>query len=51
MLGARNRFGFPDPDVRARYRSLGAAWLQTDRDGAVAITSDGQLERVTTCRP
>jgi competence protein ComEC len=51
MLGANNRFGFPDRDVRARYQSLGAAWRQTDRDGAVAITSDGQLERVATCRP
>ena len=50
MLGADNRFGFPAPEVRARYRSVGAAWRQTDRDGAVAIVSDGQLERVTTCR-
>jgi len=50
LLGASNRFGFPAREVRQRYERLGAAWLQTDRDGAVTIRSDGQLEAVTTCR-
>jgi competence protein ComEC len=50
MLGERNRFGFPAPEVRARYEALGAAWLETDGDGAVAVASDGQLARVTSCR-
>lgn len=50
LLGANNRFGFPAAEVRRRYERLGAAWLQTDRDGEVVIRSDGQLEQVTTCR-
>src|SRR5262249_20878620 len=50
MLGERNRFGFPAPEVRARYEALGTAWLETDRDGAVEVASDGQLVQVTTCR-
>lgn len=51
MLGAHNRFSFPAPEVRQRYRALGAAWRQTDRAGEVVVASDGQLERVVTCRP
>lgn len=50
MLGAHNRFWFPAPEVRQRYRWLGAAWRQTDAAGEVVVASDGQLERVTTCR-
>jgi competence protein ComEC len=50
MLGANNRFGFPATEVRDRYLGLGAAWRESDRDGAIAVVSDGQLERVTTCR-
>jgi beta-lactamase superfamily II metal-dependent hydrolase len=50
MLGANNRFAFPAPEVRARYAGMGAAWRQTDRDGEVVVTSDGQLETVASCR-
>ncbi len=49
-IGLRNRFHFPAAEVPARYRRLGAAWLQTDRDGEVAVDSDGQIARVRTCR-
>lgn len=49
-LGAHNRFGFPAPEVRRRYRRLGAAWRDTGADGAVHVVSDGQLERAQTCR-
>jgi len=50
LLGAENRFGFPALEVRRRHASMGAAWLQSDRDGEVVVVSDGQLERVATCR-
>lgn len=50
LLGADNRFGFPAPEVRRRYADLGAAWLQTDRTGEVVVSSDGQLEVVSSCR-
>jgi competence protein ComEC len=50
LLGARNRFGFPAAEVRRRYQGMGSAWLQSDRAGEVAMTSDGQLEVVETCR-
>lgn len=49
-LGANNRFHFPAPEVRERWQRAGARWLATDRDGEVVLTSDGQLERVATCR-
>jgi competence protein ComEC len=50
MLGARNRFGFPALEVVSRYASRGALFLRTDSSGEVEVESDGQLERVTTCR-
>jgi len=36
-VGYRNRFGFPKPDVLARYREIGARTLDTATDGAVSI--------------
>jgi competence protein ComEC len=35
--GWRNRWGFPRPEVVARYRALGARQLETGRDGAVDL--------------
>lgn len=35
--GYLNRFGFPAPDVAARYRAANAVVLRTDRDGAVRV--------------
>ncbi len=36
-VGYRNRFGFPKPDVLARYRGTGARILDTATSGAVSI--------------
>jgi len=38
--GAGNRFGFPAPDVMARWRASGATLLRTD-EGAVRFLADG----------
>jgi competence protein ComEC len=37
-LGQNNRYGFPRPEVEARYRDAGASFFRTDRDGAVIAT-------------
>ncbi len=47
--GRANRHGHPDPAVLARVRERGAALYRTDRDGAIAIDTDGRWLRVTTC--
>lgn len=36
-LGLRNRYGFPHPEVTARYQAIGARLLRTDRDGAIRV--------------
>ncbi|HEY5933816.1 MAG TPA: ComEC/Rec2 family competence protein [Kofleriaceae bacterium] len=38
--GRANQFGFPDPEVVARWASVGAEVARTDRDGAVIVTVD-----------
>ncbi len=47
--GRANRHGHPDPAVVARVRERGAALYRTDRDGAIAVDTDGRWLRVTTC--
>jgi competence protein ComEC len=37
-VGLHNRFGFPHPDVMARYRNLGIETFRTDLDGLVQMT-------------
>ena len=37
-VGFRNRFGFPHPDVMARYSARGVALHDTMRDGAITFT-------------
>lgn len=43
--GAANRFGFPAPEVVARWREAGAEVLRTDRGGAIIVelASDGSF--------
>jgi competence protein ComEC len=41
-VGERNRYGHPHAEVLARYARRGVALYRTDRDGAVAVTSDGR---------
>lgn len=41
-VGERNQFGFPSPEVQARYRALGTREHRTDTDGAVTFVSDGR---------
>ncbi len=47
--GSDNAFGFPRPDVLARYARAAVQVLRTDTDGAVIIRTDG--ETVKTIRP
>lgn len=42
--GYRNRFGFPAPDVVARYRAVGARSADTATAGAVSIRLGGEGE-------
>ena len=44
-LGYRNRYGFPEPGVVARYREAGAIVLRTDQCGAVTIEASPQQAR------
>ena len=45
-VGRANRFGFPAPDVLARYEHAGARCYRTDLHGAVRVESDGENIRV-----
>ena len=36
--GYRNQFGHPHKDVLARYRHVGAKWLNNADSGAIAVT-------------
>nr|WP_225412141.1 DNA internalization-related competence protein ComEC/Rec2 [Stigmatella hybrida] len=47
-VGRRNRFGFPHPEVEARYRAQGSECFRTDTDGAVTLESDGKDVRLHT---
>jgi len=38
--GRGNSFGFPSPDVVARWRDAGAVIARTDTDGAITVTID-----------
>ncbi len=47
-VGARN--GLPREEILARYAAAGAEILRTDRDGAIAIETDGRTVRYRTYR-
>jgi competence protein ComEC len=51
QLGRSNRFGFPAPEVKSRYRSGGSVWQGTNESGEIVAETDGQLIRWRTCRP
>jgi len=40
--GPDNVFGFPDPDVLDRHRKTGAKIFRTDKNGAIAIKTNGK---------
>lgn len=44
--GHHNRFGFPHPEVVARYEAIGSEVHRTDLDGAITFVTDGQALRV-----
>ncbi len=48
--GRGNVFGHPAPEVLQRYQSVGAEIFRTDRDGAIALDTDGWTATVGTCR-
>ncbi|MBE4752552.1 DNA internalization-related competence protein ComEC/Rec2 [Corallococcus sp. ZKHCc1 1396] len=50
-VGRRNRYGFPHPEVEARYRALGTECWRTDRDGAITLESDGKDVRLVSFLP
>jgi competence protein ComEC len=41
-VGERNRWGFPNPGVTARWRGRGADVWRTDRSGAITVTIDAR---------
>jgi competence protein ComEC len=46
--GRDNRFGHPAPAVLSRVHTSGAQIFRTDRDGAITITTDGNVVSVST---
>lgn len=44
-VGYRNRFGFPKPDVVARYQKVGSVILRSDRDGALIFHDRDSVTR------
>lgn len=46
--GAGNRFGFPHPEVIARYRAAGSRIYRTGVHGAIALRSDGNSVQIGT---
>ena len=49
-LGFKNRFRFPSQQVLRRYEALDCRVLRTDRDGAIALTTDGKELTLATYR-
>ncbi|MCP3141228.1 DNA internalization-related competence protein ComEC/Rec2 [Pyxidicoccus xibeiensis] len=50
-VGRRNRYGFPHPEVEARYRALGSECWRTDVGGAITVESDGRDVRLVSFLP
>jgi len=49
-VGARNRFGHPNPGTLGALDAVGARVWRTDREGAVTVTTDGASLRVSSAR-
>ncbi len=49
-VGARNRFGHPNPLTLASLDSVGIAVWRTDREGAITVTTDGRSLDVASAR-
>ena len=47
-VGARNRYGHPDPGVLERLVAGGARVFRTDRDGSITVSTDGRDLEVAT---
>ncbi len=47
-VGQYNPFGHPAPSIVERYEQDGVRLLRTDRDGAIAVVTNGQLLSVRT---
>ncbi len=48
--GRLNRFGFPHPEVLARYQQIHSQWLNTAEQGAITIRGGSAELRITTER-
>lgn len=46
-VGRANRFGFPHPEVLARFARIGAQVWRTDEHGEIVVTTDGDTLTVT----
>ena len=45
------RFNFPHPEALERYRDLGVSIFRTDQNGAVRLSTNGQLIRINAFNP
>jgi competence protein ComEC len=45
------RFNFPHPEILERYQDLGVRLFRTDLNGAVRLSTDGQLMRIDSVNP
>jgi competence protein ComEC len=45
------RFNFPHPEILKRYKDLGVKILRTDLNGAVRLSTNGQLIRINSFTP
>jgi competence protein ComEC len=49
--GRNSRFNFPHPEILKRYKDLGVSLFRTDLNGAVRLSTDGQLIRINPFNP
>jgi competence protein ComEC len=49
--GRNSRFNFPHPEILKRYKDLGVSIFRTDLNGAVRLSTNGQLIRINSFNP